>query len=135
MNGRLVPDVALLADFLPGYALCCDKGKFTTIGGTSAAAPLMAAAAAVMNQALREAKQPRLGYMNPLIYLMGGKPKFSAAAFNDVTTGDNDVGWRILIGEGDFGYWRAEPGFDMASGWGSPRFPGFLDAVIRMGQP
>jgi kumamolisin len=69
-KARAVPDVSLLGDSEPGYAYL-NGGFWGSVGGTSAASPLMAAGVAVMNQARQATDQPRMGFMNPLIYALG----------------------------------------------------------------
>ena len=68
---RGVPDVALLSDPLPGYAVYCTAtecaqgggpGPWIAVGGTSAATPLLAGGFALVDQVLRLHRQaePRL---------------------------------------------------------------------------
>lgn len=141
LNARIVPDIALLADTEPGYAVYLE-GTWLRNGGTSAAAPLMAAATAVMNQARQVAGRPRLGFLNPLLYRIGNDSNLAADAYHDVRHGNNDVAWQVYsggyVGPDDyFGakgpHWRARAGYDAATGWGSPKFPGFLEASLKVG--
>ncbi|MGH9016824.1 MAG: hypothetical protein ACRDY1_03665, partial [Acidimicrobiales bacterium] len=106
---REVPDVAASADPSNGYVIYYD-GSWTAFGGTSGAAPLWAAVAALA-VALNGTPQP-LGNLNPDLYALAaaGQPDF-----NDVTTGDND--FTDTAG----GTYAAGPGYDMASGLGSPQ--------------
>lgn len=100
--GRKVPDIAALADIFPGYAFYCTAASCISgtekvrgwgrVGGTSAAAPLMAAGIALANQYAARRGQPPLGFLNPLLYRLGGKAKSRAAVFNDVVRGNNDIG-------------------------------------------
>jgi subtilase family serine protease len=111
---RLVPDLSALADPGTGFiqyftgtaaGTCiheCNAG-WEAIGGTSVAAPLVAALVAVATQAC---DVPRLGFVNPSLYAM------ASTGFVDVTTGSND-----LYGVGGY---SAGPGYDEASGLGSP---------------
>jgi kumamolisin len=137
-NGaRAVPDVAGLADVLPGYAIFCTTadcpagGGWTSIGGTSAATPLFAAGVALASQAARERGQPALGLINPLINRIGVNGP--AGVFFDVRTGSNDLGTTIppdAGGGAPLGCCSAQRGYDLASGWGSINFPAFVDAAI-----
>ena len=52
------------------------------ISGTSASAPTFAGLVALLNDARIAAGKPPLGFLNPLIYLLGGE------AFNDITAGN-----------------------------------------------
>ena len=101
--GRGVPDVAGNADPATGYLIQVD-GQQMVIGGTSAVAPLYAALVALCNQQLGH----RAGYLNPLLY---GLPK-TAAAFQDIRDGDNDI-------SGRHGSYAAKEGWDACTGLGS----------------
>jgi kumamolisin len=94
-GGRGVPDVSGDADPATGYRVRVD-GVETVIGGTSAVAPLWAGLVALINQL----KGRPVGYLNPKLY-------GSAAAFHDVTDGNNN------------GY-VARAGWDACTGLGSP---------------
>ena len=134
---RAVPDVSMLADPAPGYAiyctapadpLCANGPPWHTVGGTSAAAPLLAGGVALVNQDLRRHQREFLGLMNPLLYAIG-RSSIHAHVFDDVTQINNDVGAYIPGGNGlPLGCCRAGPGYDDASGWGSVDLAG-LDRV------
>lgn len=123
---RELPDVSLLADIAPGYAFYCSvsvqcigsgySSAWQTVGGTSAATPLLAGGFAVIDQALRAHDLQDLGAANPLLYRIGANPAQRNAVFQDVTAGSNDVG-QYLWGS-PLGCCSATPGFDAASGWG-----------------
>jgi subtilase family serine protease len=102
--GRGLPDIAADADENTGYQVRVD-GVDTVIGGTSAVAPLTAGLIALLNQALAA----NVGYLNPLLYTKFGK----TAAFHDITQGNNDM-------TGQVGGYKAGPGWDACSGFGSP---------------
>jgi kumamolisin len=141
---RVVPDVAALADPLPGYAYYCTTDEcqlklgtrgWATIGGTSAAAPLMTAAVLLMDQHARREGQPPLGFLNPLLYSLANG-SLRAAVFHDVTVGGNDVTAAMPNSSlGNFGMplgiYPAARGYDMASGWGSPKLPALDRAALR----
>ncbi|MHB1964321.1 MAG: protease pro-enzyme activation domain-containing protein, partial [Acidimicrobiales bacterium] len=101
---REVPDVAADASPATGYQIYF-QGHWSPVGGTSAATPLWAALFAVTDQGCSAG----VGFVDPALYALGG-----SAAFHDVTTGEND-----LTGN-NFGKYPAGPGYDLASGWGSP---------------
>lgn len=77
---RSIPDVASNADPRYGYMICqasaggCPSGLM--YGGTSAAAPLWAAFAAMLNQA----QGSNLGFLNPQLYPLVGTDSFRTAA-------------------------------------------------------
>jgi kumamolisin len=97
-GGRGVPDVAGDADPTTGYTIRVD-GEPLVIGGTSAVAPLWAGLIAVANAQLGR----NVGLIQPVIYAGN-----AAAAFNDITQGNN-------------GAFSAGPGWDACTGLGSPR--------------
>ncbi len=112
-NGmREVPDVALQADVAPGYSVYCtcpgsgNTHGWQSIGGTSLAAPLWAGWEALTNQYLVAHGQPRLGFINPLLYQVGSNATDYATSFHDITTGSNF-------------HYPAATDYDLASGWGS----------------
>lgn len=130
-NNRITPDMALVAepaDFGP-IPVCQNDGQcqMKVVGGTSATAPGYAAAVATMLQQLRKVTTPqlRLGSMNPMLYSIGQSPAYSAT-FHDITQGNNDLYSN--------GCCTAAPGYDSASGWGSPDF-GALEAAYAAKAP
>ena len=136
---RTVPDIALLADS-PTYALyctVCGGSGWWADAGTSAAAPYFAGMVALVNQKLGT----HVGFLDPLLYQIGGDP--GAHAFRDVTAGDNIVS----VGCGSASVCSptppqlaldccvAGPGYDLATGWGSPMFGPFEAAVADALEP
>jgi len=127
-NHRAVPDLALLADVAPGDDLYCtaqpdcinadNSSPWQSVGGTSAATPLLAGGLALVDQLLRIHQLQDLGLINPLLYRAGRDPAAAAAVFYDVTEGDNDVGPYIQPSGRPLGCCTAGVGFDEASGWG-----------------
>jgi kumamolisin len=105
--GRGVPDVAADADPATGYDVRVD-GQNAVFGGTSAVAPLWAGLIALMNQKL----QRPVGFLTPLLY----DNTVHSVAFRDITTGD-------------IGAYRAKPGWDPCTGWGSPNGLRLLQAL------
>jgi subtilase family serine protease len=144
--GRIVPDLAALADVFPGYAYYCTSPEcaqlpqfanhgWTSIGGTSAATPLMAAATALADQLSARHRQAPIGFLNPLLYRLGSSPRARRGAFFDVRRGDDDLG-RLLpreVGGGHrLGCCAAGRGYDWASGWGSLKGVGFAKSAARL---
>jgi subtilase family serine protease len=101
---RNIPDVALIADVQ--IFLICNNGQWVEVGGTSAAAPLWAGFIALANQQAASKQQPRVGFLNPVIYGIGAGSSY-ASDLHDITTGNN-------------GGYNALTGYDLATGWGSP---------------
>jgi kumamolisin len=106
-GGRGVPDVSGDADPETGYNVLVD-GESLVIGGTSAVAPLWSALIALLNEKLGKP----LGLLQPAIYAL---PE-TADAFHDITSGSN-------------GAFSAGPGWDAATGLGSPSGENLLQAL------
>lgn len=127
-NERTVPDVALLADVAPGYDVYCSaqpdcinqgsQNPWQTVGGTSAATPLLAGGLALIDQLLRQRSQGGLGLVNPLLYTIGRNPTEAALVYYGVASGSNDVGPYIESDGAPLGCCTAVPGYNAATGWG-----------------
>ena len=102
---REVPDVSASADRAYGDVVFFN-GVWYVFGGTSMASPLWAALVADIDQGCAAPA----GYLDPTLYEPG-----AAADFNDVTTGSN------LLPGLTVPSFPATTGYDMATGWGSPR--------------
>jgi kumamolisin len=114
MDGaRDQPDVALLAS--PGNAgyVVVFEGALNVVGGTSAAAPTWAGIVALLNHAA-SAGSSGAGALNPRLYALGQRQyaEGGPAVFHDVTAGNNS--FHGVPGA------SAGPGFDLASGLGTP---------------
>lgn len=137
---RIVPDIAMLADSYPGYVIYCtskpcDGIGWTAVGGTSAATPLFASAVAIANQQADKAGTPRLGFLNPTLYALGGKAGPRKAVFRDVLKTTNDLGTIIPPqggGGSPLGCCGAHKGHDAATGWGSVYVDAFSRAARRL---
>ena len=123
-NGRRqVPDVAGVADSNTGWDIIVG-GRDHQIGGTSAAAPLWAGVAALVNQSLKKKGLRRIGFANPALYWMGqNQGKLRPSPFHDVTAGNNLA-------------YPATANWDNCTGWGSLDAVGLqaaFEAYIRQG--
>jgi subtilase family serine protease len=117
---RMVPDVAAFADASPGYVIICSKNvqgcgpssgqMIASVGGTSAATPLVAGMIALWGQQAQKSGLPRPGFVPPLLYWIHSH---ASSAFRDITVGTNQV-------FGNVSCCSAAKGFDLASGLGSP---------------
>jgi kumamolisin len=133
---RAVPDVSMLADIQPGYAIFCtaarpecDPGNpWGQVGGTSAATPLLAGGFALVDQQLQAAGRADLGLVNPLLYTLGRSAQ-AATVFSDVTIGSNDV-FPFVPGGRPLRCCAAGPGFDEGSGWGSVNLGAFAGVAV-----
>ena len=102
---REVPDVSASADPTHGY-LIYYRGKWTKVGGTSAAAPLWAALLADIDSQTSPAMSA--GFLNPQLYAL------PTGTLNDIRLGNNDFTGTHR------GRYPATRGYDIASGLGSP---------------
>jgi kumamolisin len=105
--GRGVPDVCGDADPETGYQVLVD-GESLVIGGTSAVAPLWSGLIALLNEQLGKP----VGLLQPAIYALPA----ADGAFHDIVSGSN-------------GAYSAGPGWDAASGLGSPSGTKLLAAL------
>ncbi|HUN31425.1 MAG TPA: S53 family peptidase [Trebonia sp.] len=127
---RGVPDVAADADPDTGMALAISDGGRQPLligaGGTSVAAPLWAAVIALADQYARR----DLGFVNPALYQIGRSTHYHQA-FHDVTTGNNtgQIGGQTITG------YPAGPGWDPATGWGSPNAQVLVPLLARYTAP
>jgi kumamolisin len=108
---RVVPDVAGLADTNTGWSITV-YGQELQVGGTSAAAPLWAGMTALIDQALVKEGLKQVGVANAALYWIAER-NAQFHAFHDITGGDNLL-------------YKARPGYDAATGWGSPDAIGLL---------
>ena len=111
MTYRNIPDVALTADNI----LVILEGQSVGTGGTSCATPLWAGFTALVNQQLAANSQNPIGFINPAIYEIG-KGSAYASDFHDITTGSNN------------GY-SAVGGYDLCTGWGTPKGQLLINAL------
>ncbi len=109
---REVPDVAATADPNHGAMIFLD-GTWLAAGGTSAAAPLWASVVALTNQGCNTPA----GVLGPELYKSG-----AASSENDIFPPGNNSIFPGMTG----GQFVARPGYDLASGWGSPRAASLL---------
>ncbi len=112
MLGRCIPDIAANADWNASPYLLVVDGQAQPNGGTSAASPLMASLLTRINASRVAAGRARVGYVTPVLYEMAGAITIGEAGCTDVTEGDNVTD--------QAGGYRAGPGYDAVSGWGTP---------------
>ncbi|MHB8295549.1 MAG: S53 family peptidase, partial [Acidimicrobiales bacterium] len=122
---RQVPDVSASANPYHGYTIYCTQGDcptngvngWTTIGGTSLAAPLWAALIALSNEACPS--QPPAGFVTPALYKLAASGGSAGDPFTDIvpsTTGPNNNDYTGTNGVD----YPVTTGYDMATGLGSP---------------
>lgn len=128
-TGRVVPDVASLAA-AGDWDIYKTGGTKMGIGGTSAVAPMWAALIVLANEKRSRAKPSKgsLGFINGQLYQLAAKGGY----FKNILHGDNRS-------TPNYPGYRAEPGYDACTGWGSPVAAKLIDALgalpeqIRMG--
>ncbi len=110
---RQVPDVAAVADPNTGYAVLF-ADHWSVIGGTSAAAPLWASIAALVDASpfCTAYGSGTPGVQPSLLYQAASVTGGWSSMFTDVTVGNNDLGGT--------GKYPATTGYDQASGLGVP---------------
>jgi kumamolisin len=101
---RLVPDIA--ADAESGIAIYTTSDGWLQGGGTSQSAPMWAGFTALMNQYLKTKGLGAVGFLNPTLYALARESQ-PYPPFHDITQGTNL-------------YHQATPGYDLATGLGTP---------------
>lgn len=118
---RGIPDVAFPAEdavmyesFEPGYLRYANSAwsHWDLAGGTILSAPCWAGLIAIADQM----RGSPLGLVQPILYHLRGQ------GFHDILFGDNSFG-------GVQGY-ATQPGYDLASGWGTPIADQLLPALL-----
>lgn len=107
---RQLPDISAVAYALAVYF----QGQWGAVGGTSAAAPIWATGLALVNQGTLQQLQT-FGYSPALFYQAASKSN-GTHPYYDVTRGNNL-------------YFPATPGWDYATGLGTPNLADFYQAV------
>ena len=106
------PDVSANANFT--FYVCADQTTCTanSYGGTSFAAPMWAGFLALINQQRVAASKKRIGNFNATIYpeneASGKLTSRYATDFHDILSGKS-------------GSYSAVTGYDLVTGWGSPK--------------
>ncbi|KAF7935098.1 uncharacterized protein EAE98_003143 [Botrytis deweyae] len=130
-SGRGFPDISAHS-LTPDYQVVYD-GELSPSGGTSAAAPVVAGILGLLNDARFKAGKPALGFVNPLLYLLG------KGALNDITGGAS-VGCNGVNGQTGkpvpggavipYASWNATTGWDPVTGLGTPNFEKLKKLVL-----
>jgi hypothetical protein len=123
---RNYPDVAMLAD--TAIFIYYKNGQpLQGLGGTSASSPLWAGFMALVNEAAAAQGKPPVGFANPAIYALGKGPyAVYANAFHDITSGNTVNKHNPLV-------YFAASGYDLCTGWGSPRGTNTITALLGVG--
>lgn len=102
------------------------KTDIRNSGGTSATAPFWAALIALANQYAGH----DLGFINPALYRIARSPWYRTA-FHDITRGSNTAKFPPKTFTG----YRARPGWDPVTGWGSPSARVLIPLLARCASP
>lgn len=122
---RNYPDVAMLADVVIWWYF--KNGTGSTVGGTSASSPQWAGFMALVNEAAAAQGARPVGFLNPLVYSIGKGPYSSYAnTLHDITTGNNYNSQNPTR-------YAAASGYDLCTGWGSPRGSSTIAALVGFG--
>jgi len=115
------PDVSANANYT--FYVCADQTTCTanTYGGTSFAAPMWAGFVALINQQRVASGKARIGNFNATVYPEnesgGALTSTYATDFHDITSGSN-------------GTYSSVTGFDLVTGWGSPK-AGLITTLVN----
>jgi subtilase family serine protease len=115
------PDVSANANFT--FYVCADQTTCTAneYGGTSFAAPMWAGFVALINQQRVAISKKRIGYFNATVYpeneSSGKLTSTYATDFHDILSGKS-------------GSYSAVTGYDLVTGWGSPK-AGLITTLVK----
>jgi xanthomonalisin len=120
-QGRDLPDVSAVADDLMVYLTEPGASQASyAMAGTSASAPLWAGFTALVNQQAALQGLPALGAANAPLYSVAQSAGY-AACFHDVADGSVN------------GPYHAVAGYDLCTGWGSPKGMALIHALLVPG--
>jgi subtilase family serine protease len=129
LSSRATPDVSAdAASSGAGYvylsAVPYETGWFLSTG-TSFGSPEWSSIAALADQYAAEHGWGTIGLINPTLYLIGETPWLYHLAFHDITVGNNAV-------NGSSVGFNAGPGWDDASGWGTPNVANLIPLLATL---
>lgn len=126
-QGRAYPDISLMAVEFPVVV----NSQLTTLFGTSASAPVMAAMVSLVNSARYSRGLGPVGFINPTLYSLGESATITDI-FNDIASGSNNC-----CANGNYptanttccsAGFNSSVGWDPVTGWGSIYYPSFAEA-------
>lgn len=134
---RGVPDVAYNGDVFGGvlvaWGVPFGVGAFFIFGGTSAGSPQWSGIIALAAQKGNH----RLGAINGALYEIAKSDEDYSRAFHDITVGDNSCSVVACATSPTTGVFvqgfSAKPGWDAASGLGSPKAANLIDLLLEEG--
>jgi subtilase family serine protease len=135
--GRSVPDVAWNAAVAQGVLLywtssddLATNGPIYYFGGTSEGGPQWAGLVALADQA----HHGRIGAINATLYRLASNRTTYSHYFHDITVGNSTFDGTLLGGGITPGY-DAKPGYDLTTGWGSPKASALVLALAGWQPP
>jgi subtilase family serine protease len=130
-TNRNIPDVAMLAEsFVVVDSNGTNRDQWQVFDGTSGAAPLMAGFIALVNeQAIVSGKQPGLGLADNAFYALGKGSSYNSV-FHDISDSSNDDLNSNFSGGLYPVYYNAVAGYDLCTGWGSPKGMAMVNALV-----
>ena len=129
-TARTVPDVSYNAAINGGIQVYYGLfGRFITFGGTSAGPPQWAAIAAIANEARAARRQHSLGLLNTALYAIAQDRRSYRKDFNDITVGTNALS---PFPGFTFPGFNAGPGYDLATGLGTPDVERLIRDLVQM---
>lgn len=124
-TNRTVPDVSYDAALFGGVQAVVN-GVLGTAAGTSVGAPQWAGILAIADEERAAAHKPPLGFVNPALYSIASS---HGSDFHDITDGNNTyLGADVTI-DG----FNAGPGYDVATGLGTPNAAGLISDLVASG--
>jgi len=112
---RNVPDVSIYGALNTGGYSIYVNGRWSNYGGSSAAVSLWAGLGSMVNQ-MRGGQTNPIGFLNPAIYQLGMGANYQTY-FHDVSNHTTNL------------YFPAVTGYDLATGWGSPKGTQLIGAL------
>ncbi|KAJ5372515.1 Peptidase S8/S53 subtilisin/kexin/sedolisin [Penicillium concentricum] len=122
-TGRGYPDVSAQATSF----IVRDHGKWVSVRGTSASAPVIAGIVSRLNSARIAQGKPRMGFLNPWLYSHG------ETGFTDIVMGSSS-GCNWTAGNATLqvpnASWDATKGWDPVTGLGTPLFRTLVELAV-----
>ena len=129
LSSRATPDVSSDAAISGGgytyWSAIPSEAGWSISAGTSFGSPTWSSIAALADQYAAEHHHGPVGFINPTLYLIGEIPWLYQRAFHDITVGNNTV-FGSSIG------FDAGPGWDDASGWGTPNVANLIPLLVEL---
>ena len=129
LSSRATPDVSADAALSGGgyvySSAVASQAGWSVAVGTSLGSPEWSSIAALADQYAAEHHRGTIGFINPALYLIGEIPLLYHLAFHDITVGNN------IIAGSTVGF-NAGPGWDDASGWGTPNVASLVPLLAAL---